>query len=365
MTLTRQRLKELGLPVLIAVASVSEVLVSDIRPTGIAATAEVLAALSLTGRYRYPAAAGLLAISIIAAESASGVDMSKPVMGVVVLGVSAYGFGHRLALRSGLGTCALAVAVVALSTVIDPTTVTGANPVFAGVLASGAFAMGRVLRTRTRALQSAAVASRDLAVVQERARIARELHDLLAHSLSVMVVQASAAEQLLGPDPVRARTAMQAVQRAGRDALDETARLLDLLRQGPSDSVPQPGLADLPGLAARLPSLELALSVAEGLPSLPPGGEVNVYRVVQEALANVVKHSAASRATVSVGARDGELVVEVHDAGPARRGSGLAGGYGVLGMRERVNIYGGRLCAGPDGDGGWRVRAQFPQAEVS
>ncbi|MCU1589800.1 MAG: putative two-component system sensor kinase [Frankiales bacterium] len=362
MTPYTHRLRLIGPPLVASCGAVAEAVIGDIRPVPVTAILGALAGLALVGRFRYPTAAGLLAVGLNALEGPFGVDMSKPVLPVLVLGIATYGFGQRLELRRALLTCTITVLFIGTSSGLDPAGVTGSNTLFGAVLVYGSFAMGRLLRTRTRALEAAAVASREAAVAHERVRIARELHDLIAHSLSVMVVQAAAAEQVVRSDPERAVASTRAVQQVGRDALGEVARLLDLLRDGPDESSPQPGLADLSDLARDVPLLELAVSVADELPPLPPGAEVSVYRVVEEALANVVKHSTAAAASIRVAGDDGRVVVEVCDEGPARRGTALPGGHGVLGMEERVHMYGGRLSVGPDGRGGWQVRAVFPTA---
>lgn len=185
-----------------------------------------------------------------------------------------------------------------------------------------------------------------------------------------MVVQASAAEAVLGNDPARARRAIQDVQRTGRDALEETRGLLHLLRHEdqddlPAAATPQPGLRDLTALPDRFPGMDLDLDldvdVDPGLADrLPNGAEVSVYRVVQEAVTNVVKHSASAAARVRVHGDDEEVVVEVHDPGPALQQPQLPGGHGLVGMGERVALYGGRLQAGSRDDGGFRVVAWFP-----
>lgn len=321
----------------------------------------LLAPAALLLRYRFPALAAITASGCILLQVAIGVDLSQVMAPVLVMGVSAYGVGARLPLRKALLTGLVLVGVIWSSEVLE-IGIKGSDPTFGAVLVFAPLWMGRLLQTRQEALQTAAAAEREVALTHERSRIARELHDLIAHTVSVMVVQAAAAEQVLETDPVRARTAIGEVQRAGRDALSETARLLDLLREGPEDSAPQPGLAELPGIVRAAPGLHVDLQVQEPLPAMPAGAEVSVCRIVQESLTNVLKHSESRRPCVTVAADGDDVVVRVEDAGPAQRTEPLPGGHGLLGMRERVEVYGGSVAAGPCGGRGWVVEARIPAA---
>ena len=201
-----------------------------------------------------------------------------------------------------------------------------------------------------------------VAVADERARIARELHDVIAHSLSVMTVQAGAARLLLSGDPRRAVEPLLAVEETGRQALAEMRRLLGVLREdaGEPDLAPQPRLADLPGLAAtvREAGLEVEMAVEGRQRSLPAGIELAAYRILQEALTNTLKHAGAAQAQVTVRYAPESVLLEVRDDGrvPAVDGQG----HGLLGMRERAALYGGELDAGPLPGGGFAVRARLP-----
>jgi signal transduction histidine kinase len=214
----------------------------------------------------------------------------------------------------------------------------------------------------------------------ERARIASELHDVVTHSVSVMIVQAGAARQVLAESPGEARTAMLAVEASGRAAMTELRHLLGLLSptQAPGDGAgtadgaapaelePQPGLAQLHALVDRLTAAGLPIELRVGeLPwELSPGLDLAVFRVIQEALTNVIKHAGKPHTTVSLTHGEGQLVVEVADAGrpiPAAASAVPAGaGRGLIGLRERIAMYGGMLDAGPRSGGGWIVRARFP-----
>ena len=218
------------------------------------------------------------------------------------------------------------------------------------------------------------------ALEDERARIASELHDVVTHNVSVMIVQAGAARQVLADAPDEARAAMLAVEASGRAAMTELRHLLGLLSpsQGPGDDAlapngtapaelePQPGLSQLPALVARLTATGLPIDLRVGaLPeTLSPGLDLAVYRVIQEALTNVIKHAGKPATTVSVAADDRALVVEVADGGrpilAAAPAVPAGTRRGLVGLRERIGLYGGVLEAGPRRGGGWLVRARFP-----
>jgi signal transduction histidine kinase len=279
-------------------------------------------------------------------------------------------------------------------------------------LVFGAWAYGRSvglrraymaeLEARAEHLQRGREADMRAVLAEERARIARELHDVVAHHVSVMTVQASAAQRMLDRDVARSREAMAAVELTGRGALTEMRRLVGVLR-GPEEAgptadaagqkAPQPGLTDIESLVTSVREAGLDVSVkVEGEPSpLSSGMDLAVYRIVQEALTNTLKHAGAARSRVLLRYDAAELMVRVVDdgrgltpprvvngrtAGPGEPGAALGGavngmapeapprpgrtGHGLLGMRERVSLYGGRLYTGPRADGGYEVLARIP-----
>jgi signal transduction histidine kinase len=204
------------------------------------------------------------------------------------------------------------------------------------------------------------------AAAEERLRITRELHDVLGHALSVVVVQAGAAEQLLETDPRAARQALADIARTGRSSLADIRQVLGRLREDEPTSPPpvSPSLGDLPELVARVEAagLPVRLQLDPGPEALLPGVGLATYRVVQEALTNVLKHAGASAAWVWV-ARDGaDVRIEVRDDGAGPRAS--VEGHGLAGMRERVSAYGGELDVGPADGGGYLVRARIPVTDV-
>lgn len=199
------------------------------------------------------------------------------------------------------------------------------------------------------------------AVLDERVRIAREMHDVVAHHVSTMGVQAGAARRVLDVDPAAARRAIGAVEGSSRTAVEEMRRLVGVLREGDGAVEPPPDLGHLGELVrAARPGLEVDARVLGEPRSLPPSASVSAYRVVQEALTNAVRHSGARRASVRLRWLDDALEVEVVDDGRGGEGADHGGGLGLVGMRERVDLHGGQLDVGPRPEGGWRVRARFP-----
>lgn len=205
------------------------------------------------------------------------------------------------------------------------------------------------------------------AVADERARITRELHDVLAHSVSVMTVQASAVRRLLKPEQEREREALLTVEETGRQALVEMRRLLGIMRADAEPArallTPQPGIETLPSLVeqVRQSGLPVELTV-EGTPvKLPAGVDLSAYRIVQEALTNTLKHAGPARAWVAVRWADDDVEIEV--ANDCRDGGESDGaGHGLVGMRERVALCGGELSSGPRPGGGFKISARLPVA---
>ncbi|WP_214405913.1 sensor histidine kinase [Pseudonocardia lacus] len=213
------------------------------------------------------------------------------------------------------------------------------------------------------------------AVAAERLRIARELHDIVGHSMSVILVKSTVANHIADERPAEARDALVTIERTSRAALVEIRRLLGVLRPGttadagadtrpPAAFAPAPGPADLPDLADRLRSPGLRVEVrTDGVDDLPEAVGLTVYRIVQEALTNVVKHADAGCCRVTVRAAEGGVRIEVVDDGRAPRSSARRpAGQGLIGMQERVAVYGGTLSAGPRPEGGFRVVADVPYA---
>jgi len=201
------------------------------------------------------------------------------------------------------------------------------------------------------------------AAAHERARIARELHDVVAHSVSTMVLQASGARQVLRSHPDDANEAIRSVEVAGRQALRELRRLLGILRTDDRPRLdPQPGVADIEPLVGQMrdAGLTVELELTGGPLALAPGFDLAAYRIVQEALTNVLKHAGRVATSVQVTFGGDALELVIRNAGPIPEPNGEGPGHGLVGMRERAYLYGGSVRAGPDDGGGFTVHARLP-----
>jgi signal transduction histidine kinase len=246
--------------------------------------------------------------------------------------------------------------------------VLGEWALFAGVWLLGRYVHGWRLRARQQQeradqLELDREERARAAVAQERTRIARELHDIVAHGISVMVVQARGGRRMLTVDPDEAREAFDAIESTGRQALDELRRLLGMLRRLDEQPTltPQPSLDRLGELIDQVQEAGLPVRVAvEGQAiELPPGVDLSAYRIVQEALTNTLKHAGPATAQVVVRYHPADLELEISDDGH-RAASADGAGQGLIGMRERVALYGGELHSGHRSEGGYLVRARLP-----
>lgn len=307
------------------------------------------------------------AFATIVVSFALGVSQQNFLSSIIACLVLAWwiGYGLRL-LESILGFCYAYVCVVATSAVDL------ANVVWLVLVIGGAWGAGRALRSRrfliddlrrtTVELERSREQLAERAVAGERLRIAQEIHDVIAHSVTVMLVQAEAAERVLPlvDDNTFAAEAVRAVQDSGRQALSELRQLLGVLRpEGRPNTAPTPGLRDLAALAASYRAAGLRVDcTAEVGDDVPGNIGLTAYRVAQEALTNVLRHSQAADVRLVVRRTAEAVLVEVTDDGPTRPGSDPCG-HGLVGMRERVAACGGRLDAGPQGSG-FRVAAALP-----
>jgi signal transduction histidine kinase len=316
----------------------------------------------------------LVAVVAVIAQQALGGRVTQHTVGALLaLILVLYAAGALLGeLRSwlslGLGLAGLSASVVISGTSSDLW--------FGAIFLEGLpWAVGRIVRERSgreRAYRERAErvdAEREqhalAAVWGERARIARELHDVIAHSVSVMVLQAGGARMVMGAEPERAEASLRSVECAGRDALAEMRRLLGVLGNGADSQslAPQPGLRDIEDLIAGTRSAGLSADLrVDGEPmTVSPALDLCAYRIVQEALTNAIKHAGPAHAEVRLRWARDALDVEICDDG---RGSGdvngASAGHGIAGMRERAALYGGTLDAGPGTGRGFTVRAHLP-----
>jgi len=240
-------------------------------------------------------------------------------------------------------------------------------PVIIGNALARRASLAARLDSVTKQLRAENAASAARAAAEERLRIARELHDIVAHRVSVMVIQTAAARRVAGHDPDRARESLGLVEQGGREALIEMRRVIGVLRRDDGEagaSGSHPSLTELDALVAgaRLSGLDVALEVRGQQRALPAELDSVAFRVVQEALTNTLKHAGPASASVTVTYDADALDLEIIDSGPAGKpGAGASGnGFGLTGMRERVGVHGGQLEAGRDSAGGFRVHAVLP-----
>ena len=352
----------------IAAAAQIEVWVDpEQTPRLLTAPAALLWTLPLLLRERFPVAAPAVVFATLAAETLlpGEVVTSSQVNGLALLAAFAVAGAapdSRRALTGALIGYAAVIAIVA----IDRPPVGGTWPILVFGAVSWVIARTLVERgQRAATLEERAdrlAREQEAAVAGERARIARELHDVIAHSVTVMTVQAGAARLLVRDDSHPARDALLSVENTGRQALADMRRLLGILRADgePTDLAPQPGVANVDALAEQVRAAGMPVEVVvEGEPrTLPAGVDLAAYRVLQEALTNALKHAGAARAEVVIHYGPSELELSIVNDGRAARNGGR--GHGLVGMRERVALYGGTFEAGPRDDGGYAVRATLP-----
>jgi signal transduction histidine kinase len=308
----------------------------------------------------------VLAVSFAALALPASERSDDPVGVFVFLLLAVYSAAAHTSGRRTLLAGAMTLAFYVIDLVaFDPAGITPEGIVFYALLYGAPWVAGRAVRQRrlndTQLEHERARAA--AAIAEERARIARELHDVVAHSISVMVLQARGGRRVLDSEPSDARDAFGTIERTGQQALDEMRRLLGMLRRSDEEIAlaPQPSLNELGRLVEQVRAAGLPVQVTvEGEPrELPPGVDLSAYRIVQEALTNVLKHAGPARARVVLryGADDFEL--EIADDGPGT-GYGSGAGFGLVGMRERVSVYGGEFEAGRRPEGGYALRVRLP-----
>jgi signal transduction histidine kinase len=358
------RLQDVLLAIALAIGVVLQVLLDDSFDATVVTVAGALAiTVPLAWRRVAPLAVVLVfaGASVVQAALEGGVYQQgpPPVAALIAGAVAFYSLGAHTAEREArLGLVAGVLALVATHVLTDRSDPQG-YLFAAGLIGLSPWLAGRVVRGRE--LRSAAL--EQAAASEERQRIARELHDVVAHGVVLMVMQAQGARRIFDLDPERAREALGAIETTGQTALTELRHSLGILREdgARADLAPQPTLGDVADLVAEMRSagLQVELRVEGTARELGEGVDRSAYRIVQEALTNTLKHAGLvpTRVTVSYGADD--LTIEVADEGPGPGHDG-SNGQGLIGMRERVRLYGGELDArSPNGDG-FVVTARFP-----
>ena len=344
------------LPVALAALGTAEMLSLGVPGEGYGVTAEVVAAGLLVFRRTHPLAAGTGAAVVLLSVPWFGPALDEPATPIFFCAVAVYSLARWIQGLTGLlGVAAIAAVALLDYAFVDDRSHNWSEVVFVSTLIVPPFVFGRVVRRladQKQQLEDRQELVRREAVRDERDRIAREMHDVIAHSISAMVVQTAAAQDLVRSDPERTEKVLADVADTGRRALAETGRLLHVLRDDADELglAPAPGLADLPALveAMRTSGLRVDLHVAEPLPPLPVGIDLSAYRVVQEALTNALRYAPDRTTTLHVAFEDGALVVQASNRTDGR--SGIGSGLGLLGMGERVSMLGGELSHGVRGD---------------
>jgi len=321
---------------------------------------------SIALRRRFPAAVGIGVQGVLSVVATLGA--AAPVTGPPVVAVGWFCALYALAVWTSPRWFAGGVAFFVASDLAPEAwkpDKTGSVTAFTVVGAIVMVLVRRVLGDRDRRVRLAErerdIAARE-AVVEERARIARELHDAIAHNVSMMVVQAGAERRTLAADS-STREVLETVEQIGRSALTEMRRLVGMLRSDAKDPLaPQPGLRDLPTLVTQVgeAGLPVVLEIAGDPRELPVGLELSAYRIVQEALTNALRHAGDARASVRIAYGADSLELEIVDAGRGESTAVASGGHGLVGMRERVALYGGRFEADRRATGGFAVRVLLP-----
>ena len=352
------------LAVLLSAVALAEIWLGNGDHRAFVSVVTLVATGSVAVRRRYPLAVGIVVPMLFAVQQALITDPQ------ILASAVAY-FCDLYALAVWTTTRRFAIGVVTLISgsllaALGPALSFATTFFFTAVSVIVMLLVRRVVGDRERRAQLAErerdVAARE-AVVEERARIARELHDVIAHHVSMIVLQAGAERSVLDDSNASTRDVLETVERSGRSALTEMRRLLGMLRSDESDPLtPQPSLGDVPVLVGQLreAGLPVELQIEGERRTLPAGIELSAYRIVQEALTNALKHGGDANARVHVRYRPDSLELEIADDGEGEDTRAPGGGHGLVGMRERVALYGGRFQANPAPGGGFIVRVALP-----
>jgi len=339
----------------------------------------IVSGLALVGRRRWPvpvfATAALASLLYYAVGFSDGPGWIALFIALYTL--TAYGDGRRSLVIAGVGIAVLATGWLVAAADIEPRAAIGW--VFFRIAASVmAAALGESIRSRravaAEALERARQAERTREeearsrVDAERLRIAREVHDTVAHAIAIINVQAGVTAYLLDKRPERAREALVTIEQTSAQALHEMRTVLGVLRDSDNGRAPHPGLGEVNALIAiaREAGLDIELETTSSTPPLPSAVDHTAYRILQESITNVIRHAGPTRVTVALDYRADALEVRVTDEGAAGAGNGRSAepGRGIVGMRERCGLLGGALTAGPRASGGFEVKARLPLADA-
>lgn len=329
---------------------------------------EAAVGLPVTARRLWPVPAFLAALAASLVAAVLGLQygyFASPAAALYLVALTRPGPARLSASGAGLLTGAAVVA----AGIAGSRSGAGTAAVIGVAATAGAWTVGQAVRERRAHLRAESERLAERAVGEERLRIARELHDVIAHSMSLIAVKAGVANHVAGSRPEEAADALRVIEDTSKQALTEMRRLLGVLRTDHTQQdelAPAPSLGDLPKLARRAAGAGVRVALdLRAEPDLPAGVGLSAYRIVQEALTNVIRHAAPARCEVTVTARNGEVRIEVVDDGPGWRAP-LAGhhpGHGLAGMRERALACGGEFTAGPRNGGGFQVKARLPYQE--
>jgi signal transduction histidine kinase len=367
---------ELWRPIWVPIDPTDDTLTDEAR--WIAAAFGLALTASLAVRRPYPLLGLLLAFPALASSVPGGIDGTPTLTVTLMIVLLSVGSGTRdaVALIGAVGVGGLITTAILhdpdarldLGDLIQPVLLLGGSWM-AGLALRIRHERERSLEAHATALEHAQESRAQAAVADERARIARELHDVVAHAIAVIVVQARGGRAALSNDPGSTREALDAIEATGVQAINEMHRLVGVIRDidDPATLRPTPGLRDLDRLIGDVRDAGLAVDLAiEGTPvDVAPGVDLSAYRIIQEALTNALRHAGTTTARVRVRYQDDRLDVEISDSGGDASGLVSADQLGLIGMRERAALVGGTLQAEESPDGGFRVRAHLPLATES
>jgi len=368
----RQRAIDVGLAgALLALAQLEVWTTTDIgAPRPAAAAIGALMALGLLWRRRFPLGSLVMVAVMFTAGAAIWTGLNDYVFPGAALLPAIYSAGRYCTPRHAVVAGALTFAVIVLGTAAEGWEGIGnflGNAVFLLLAVGIPFAAGRVVRSRealVREVEAGSEARAHAAAAEERMRIARELHDVVGHALSVIVVQAGVERKLIGPAGGSMHATLETIEETARDALGEMRRLVGMLRTEDEGMplAPQPSVRELGGLIeqVRAAGLRVDVQVEGDETDLPPGVDLSAYRIVQEALTNAIRHAGPASVRVRVCYAPTELMLEIEDDG--RGPAGPVHGHGLTGMRERVSVLGGTIRAGAGDGGGYAVHVRLPRA---